>query len=60
MTGLRLGGVICLAVSGGLLITLAALDIPRGVLGIPAMPGLVGIALLFVYRARRREKGPAS
>ena len=58
--GLRLGGMICLAVSVGLLITLAALDLPHGVLGVPAIPGLVGIALLFEYRARMREKGPTA
>jgi hypothetical protein len=56
----RVGGMICLAVSVGLLITLAALDVPRGVLGVPAIPGLVGIALLFEYRARMREKGPTA
>jgi hypothetical protein len=39
-----------------LLITLASLLLPRGVLGVPATPGLVGIALLFEYRARMREK----
>jgi hypothetical protein len=55
--GLRLGGMICLAVSVGLLITLASLDVPHGVLGVPAIPGLVGIALLLEYRARMREKG---
>jgi hypothetical protein len=54
--GLRLGGMICLAISIGLLITLASLDVPRGVLGLPAIPGLVGIALLLEYRARMREK----
>lgn len=52
----RVGGMICLAVSIGLLVTLALLDVPRGVLGVPAIPGLVGVALLFEYRARMREK----
>jgi hypothetical protein len=56
----RVGGMICLAVSMGLLIMLAGLDVPRGLLGVPAIPGLVGLALLFEYRARMREKGPAA
>jgi hypothetical protein len=62
----RLAGIICIAVGLGLLVLFTALaetivtvpparPFPKGVIGVSAIPFLVGLGLLIEYRMRRKE-----
>src|SRR6516225_9649052 len=60
---LRLAGLICVAVGVGLALLLGGLawsseDVPRAIWAVGAIPGLVGLVLLYESYRRRRDLGP--
>jgi cell division protein FtsX len=60
IAAMRMAGMLCVAISLGLLVLFAALaaTIPqfaKGVMAVPAIPLFIGAAFLIEYRIRRKE-----
>jgi hypothetical protein len=59
-TNFRVAGIICVAVSLGLLVLFTTLsetipEFPRGVIAVSAVPFFIGVGFLIEYRMRRSE-----
>ncbi len=59
--GLRVGGIVTIAVGLGLLVLFTSLaetlpEFPKGVIAVSAIPFLVGVGLLYEYHLRIKER----